>query len=383
MSIPIELPPLAAIDSLLCVHVECAECDLHGWRLPRVGVPARAVLLVVASCGRRSVRVTCPLWTGWASSTKPSVLHEALSHSSPHGHYDPRPALTAILLRKSALKNMSGGASGSSPLRAGSTLGALFYLALCACFLALLSCVQASAETTDGRLVLQHRLSPSTSATSPTWSTRGFITLQNGTFGTFEQVQRASDLLTDDPAKEGGKKADLDGSYLLRLVRQGDEDAASQTQFVRTKQCLLEALVPGSFSSDALSLILDPSASTSLESLPVPLFSYSVVGLPPLDPATECPRSPIPRRGGSGAIRDTQLKLFVDVRQQAVGAGLRAAPRPRADGAAGAEVPPPEKSFLQKYWFYILPIMVLLALPSDAPAPSQEVPANAGARQIS
>lgn len=83
---------------------------------------------------------------------------------------------------------------------------------------------------------------------------------------------------------------------------------------------------------------------------------------------------------------------------------LRRPPPPRADGQAGGETPPPEKGFLQKYWYCecsvagttssirvtnnpprstdILPVLVLLALPSEPPAGDGEAATGAGARRI-
>lgn len=80
-------------------------------------------------------------------------------------------------------------------------------------------------------------------------------------------------------------------------------------------------------------------------------MSYSVVGLPPLNPSNGCPRQPIPRKGGSLINRDTQLKIQVEEQETAAEPVLRTPPRPRADGQVGGETPPPQKSFVQKYWF--------------------------------
>lgn len=226
---------------------------------------------------------------------------------------------------------------------------------------------QASQGGFQPRLVLQHRLD---SASPSAWTVRGYITIQNATAASFEPVQRVADLMRSSPNSAGKeesveasataaaaaaaeaavKSSEVEGAYLLRLVREGNEAVSGEDarQVVTTKQCLLETLVPGSLSSDVLSLIF-PSEQSLTSSVPV--FSYSIVGLPALDAMTQCPRRPIPRRGGMAASREPQLKVLVGVREQVIGASLRAAPRPRADGTVGAEVPPPEKNFLQKYWF--------------------------------
>ncbi|PWN29799.1 hypothetical protein BDZ90DRAFT_230644 [Jaminaea rosea] len=220
-------------------------------------------------------------------------------------------------------------------------------LALCTLVFALLHSSSASAASFPARYTLEHRLD-STSE----WTTRGQVTLLNSTAGSFEQVQRASDLLGDV------KQSDAEGRYLMRLV--GGDGKGSQV--VATKKCLITALIPGSWSHDVLTLVLPSHPSST------PLMSYSVVGLPPLNPSNGCPRQPIPRKGGSLINRDTQLKIQVEEQETAAEPVLRTPPRPRADGQVGGETPPPQKSFIQKYWFYIVPILVLLAMPSEPPA---------------
>lgn len=64
---------------------------------------------------------------------------------------------------------------------------------------------------------------------------------------------------------------------------------------------------------------------------------------------------------------------------------LRIPPPPRTDGTTGAQEPPREKSFIEKYWFYLLPVLVLMALPSGDGASTGETgeaSMGAGARQI-
>ncbi|CAO1618084.1 unnamed protein product [Jaminaea pallidilutea] len=229
------------------------------------------------------------------------------------------------------------------------------------------SCVAASEQ-----LILQHRLDTGVASSATEWTTRGRVNVLNHTWATFEQEQRASDLL-----QAVGGEVGAQAGYYVRIVKPGQEQSQSQSQTVRTKACLVEALAPGSYSFDVLSLTFPPESLSHL-----PLVSYDIVALPPLSASTGCPRRPLPRKGGSAATRDTQLKVSVEPQMVVEDAQLRVAPRPRADGAVGAEVPPPEKGFLQKYWYYILPILVLLALPSEPPAPAQDGNAATGAQRI-
>lgn len=95
----------------------------------------------------------------------------------------------------------------------------LLALAVCALF----ASTAAALPSFPVRYTLEHRLDEPASSS---WSTRGHVTLLNSSSATFEQVQRASDLLGDD--KQNG----ADGRYLLRLV---GEDGQGQ-QVVATKK---------------------------------------------------------------------------------------------------------------------------------------------------
>lgn len=105
-------------------------------------------------------------------------------------------------------------------------LVAVLGLLVACCAVAANEATTAPSSQAPQRLVLQHRTDASTSA----WTTRGYVSLQNATSGSFEQVSRASDLLASG--------AHRDGSYLLRLVREEDTGSAEITtagQVVRTK----------------------------------------------------------------------------------------------------------------------------------------------------
>lgn len=95
-----------------------------------------------------------------------------------------------------------------------------------ATLLILCSCAAASEQ-----LILQHRLDtgvPSSSA--PQWSTRGRVNVLNYTWATFEQEQRASDLL-----QAVGEEFGAQAGYYVRIVKPGQEQSQTQSQTVRTK----------------------------------------------------------------------------------------------------------------------------------------------------
>lgn len=102
----------------------------------------------------------------------------------------------------------------------------LLALAICA----LIASSAAALPSFPARYTLEHRLDEPASSS---WSTRGHVTLLNSSAATFEQVQRASDLLEED------KQSSADGRYLLRLV---GEDGQGQ-QVVATKKVSL-AMAP-------------------------------------------------------------------------------------------------------------------------------------------
>jgi hypothetical protein len=78
-------------------------------------------------------------------------------------------------------------------------------------------------------------------------------------------------------------------------------------------------------------------------------FNYDVVGI--TKGADGCPRLPIPRKGGSAGSKEVVTKVSLGAPEEVEAPRLRTPPRPRADGATGAEPPPKEKSFLEKYWY--------------------------------
>lgn len=78
-------------------------------------------------------------------------------------------------------------------------------------------------------------------------------------------------------------------------------------------------------------------------------FNYDVVGI--TKGADGCPRLPIPRKGGSAGSKEVVTKVSLGAPEDVEAPRLRTPPRPRADGATGAEPPPKEKSFLEKYWY--------------------------------
>ncbi|KAK0551600.1 hypothetical protein OC845_002117 [Tilletia horrida] len=92
-------------------------------------------------------------------------------------------------------------------------------------------------------------------------------------------------------------------------------------------------------------------------------ISYSVPGLVLNSDACPLPQSgPYAKRWT--VIEGVNTTVSVQVPSVAPEPPLRAPIPVKEDGTP--EVPPPEKSFLQKYWMYLLPILIIMFIPAEA-----------------
>lgn len=223
---------------------------------------------------------------------------------------------------------------------------------------------------------LFHRVySPASPSASSSWSTRGSIEVGfDGPFATTAELRSAEKLSTFIESHTSQK--DIDSLYQLALIP-GSQEASTlpnsvsgfpgqvvavravsrlceclrrsgMTTLIRslpTPQCLLDALIPGSYSFDVLGLTLSSNSTKAF----VHSFNYDVVGI--TKGVDGCPRLPIPRKGGSAGSKEVVTKVSLVAPEEVEAPRLRTPPRPRADGATGAEPPPKEKSFLEKYWY--------------------------------
>ncbi|CAO1626385.1 unnamed protein product [Sympodiomycopsis kandeliae] len=232
---------------------------------------------------------------------------------------------------------------------------------------------------------LLHRTSSLSSGPSE-WTTRGSVSIDSSVTDypqiKYDQSRRAIDASSSSSSAELPSTFHDEQWYQLALVKGNgavisDRLEQVEGQVISLKECLLSALTPGSFSNDVLSFTLSSNSSQAT----IDSFTYDVVGIN-LNPVSGCPALPIPKKGGGAAKKEVQTKVHTDVPVGVNQPKLRVPPPPKADGTTGAEVPPPEKGFLQKYWYYILPVLVLLALPSEPPAGDGEAATGQGARRV-
>ncbi|CEH15329.1 NUCLEIC ACID BINGING PROTEIN [Ceraceosorus bombacis] len=165
--------------------------------------------------------------------------------------------------------------------------------------------------------------------------------------------------------------------WLQLLLLDGDTKSVKQAELARgilasTKACLLPSPLVVT-----LHLPPAPGAKTKTGHDPAPLSAslrpqslslhFEGISTAPLN-ESGCPAE----RGRSAAeVAKPQAPVRVAV-YRAAGAGApppRQAPRLTADGSPlgeGEDAPPvKEKSFVQKYWYYLLPVVILLAIPSE------------------
>ncbi|PWN42689.1 hypothetical protein IE81DRAFT_366432 [Ceraceosorus guamensis] len=165
--------------------------------------------------------------------------------------------------------------------------------------------------------------------------------------------------------------------WLQFLLLDGDTKSVKPAELARgilasTKACLLPSPLVVT-----LHLPPAPGASTKTGGGPAPLSAslrpqglslhFEGISTAPLN-ESGCPAE---RDRSAAEVAKAQAPVRVAV-HRAAGAGApppRQAPRLKADGsplAEGEDAPPvKEKSFVQKYWYYLLPVVILLAIPSE------------------
>ncbi|CAD6906202.1 unnamed protein product [Tilletia controversa] len=205
---------------------------------------------------------------------------------------------------------------------------------------------RAQITLTDRTTSLEPYLPPSASYEDLLLSSGSSGSVRDGPIGRAEQAQALSDY------------------YQLLLVQGTGAEAIGRSQaedgpLTSVKKCHLVS------SSATLrdELVLQLASSISGRSRRPTAIAYSIPGL--ILGSDACPLL----ESGPYAKRWTELEgvnttLRVGSPVFAAEPPLRAPIPVKQDGTP--DTPPPEKSFLQKYWMYLLPILILMFIPSEA-----------------
>ncbi|KAE8218560.1 hypothetical protein CF319_g7587 [Tilletia indica] len=230
-------------------------------------------------------------------------------------------------------------------------------------------------ELTSTFTLFHRSLSSAGNSGESAWQPRAQITLVDRTTSLEPYLPPSAsyeDLLSsgsggsvrDGPIGKAEQAQGLSDYYQLLLVqgtgteaaRQADDEAGPLTS---VKKCHLVST--SSTLRDVLALHL-PSSIAGRSRSPTAI-SYSVPGLVLGSDACPLPQSgPYAKRWTEVEGVNTTIRVGSPV--IAAEPPMRAPIPVKEDGTP--DTPPPPKSFLQKYWMYLLPLLILMFIPSEA-----------------
>ncbi|UZJ57037.1 hypothetical protein CBS101457_006357 [Exobasidium rhododendri] len=218
-------------------------------------------------------------------------------------------------------------------------IGSRFFL----CLLAIAALARAE------RYTLHHRIAPSSS-----WKARGIITLE-----TESPSPSYQDLTgTDRPwAALNDFQADSPHLYQLALTPEGTHAVGNDSPMTFARICLLDT-----DSDESITIHQRKAGSQSSELIGL---SYDLIGLDP----SRLTNAGCPVESAPSTPRKNAKVINIQVAMpEAPLSPLPPNPPPvKADGTPvpEGEEPPKEKSFVAKYWYYFVPILLLMAIPTE------------------
>ncbi|KAL9939884.1 hypothetical protein V8E36_001701 [Tilletia maclaganii] len=260
--------------------------------------------------------------------------------------------------------------SSSTATSMAARVGALLMLSLSLSAAAAAAADSTSTDDATSHFTLFHR-SLSHGNSNSAWEPRARIALVDRATtlepylppsATYEELMGAAQGQDSPLGQAEAAQAGTD-LYQLLLVSGHGEDASRRAQaaegpLTSVKKCHLVST--SSKLRDELTIHLPSLAARSRTPVAI---SYTVPGLVLDSNACPLPESgPYAKRWTEVSGVDTTIRIAAPV--YAAEPPLRAPIPVKKDGTP--EVPPPEKSFLQKYWMYLLPVLILMFIPAEA-----------------